>query len=531
MFRKETRRKSTVMALTAMLAMSVVLAACSGGNKTNNGGSSPSASTASPSSSPSGTNSSTPAPSALPETTLTLYIPGTAPKDETQIEDKVNEYLKDKINAKIDLRIIDWGNYDNTVRLNISSREVMDIIFTASWNGHVANVANGGFLALNDPSGPYGDLLKDYGQGIVDALPPIVLANSQIKGKNYGMPTYKEMAEEGGIIYRTDVAEELGLTAQLDAVKTIADLEPILQTVKDKKPDWTPLFLRKGENFNAHYFGKYDYFGDSEVEGMLFKDGTDTKVVMSVESDKYKEIATLTHNLFKKNLVNADAPTSELSPTDALKTGKVFMTVSPLKPGKAAEMETSSGLTGKLKQVTMTSKTISSGETTGAMLGISTTSKDPARAMMFISLLYTDSYLNNLLNFGIEGTHFTKNGDIISRTDKTGDYLAGAAAWMLGSQFLNYVWDNEAADKWEQFKAFNDGAKAAPALGFLFDSEPVKTQVAVIKNVYKEFAPAIETGAVDPAQIDEYVKRLKDNGIDAVITEKQKQLDEYLASK
>lgn len=54
------------------------------------------------------------------------------------------------------------------------------------------------------------------------------------------------------------------------------------------------------------------------------------------------------------------------------------------------------------------------------MLAISTTSEDPARAMMFINLLHTDPYLNNLLNYGIEGKHYLKvNENVIKPTELT----------------------------------------------------------------------------------------------------------------
>jgi len=71
----------------------------------------------------------------------------------------------------------------------------------------------------------------------------------------------------------------------------------------------------------------------------------------------------------------------------------------------------------------------------------------------------------------------------------------------------------------------------SPALGFTFNSEPVKSQVTVLKNVSAEFAPGLDTGAVDPSKADDYFAKLKKNGLDAVIAEKQKQLDKFLSSK
>lgn len=51
------------------------------------------------------------------------------------------------------------------------------------------------------------------------------------------------------------------------------------------------------------------------------------------------------------------------------------MIVASLKPGKDAETAIAANLPGKLKQINMTERTVSTGETAGSMLGISTTSK------------------------------------------------------------------------------------------------------------------------------------------------------------
>lgn len=530
MLRKSKASKSFMLMLATILTTGVVLAGCGNNNK-DGASTSPSASTKpSESAAASSDAPASSAPADLPEVTLSITFPGTAPKDEKKVEEALNAYLKDKINAKIDINMIDWGQWDNKINLAIAGREEMDILFTASWNGHSNNVAKGAFLALNDSNGPAGNLLEKYGQGIIDTLPPAFLAGAKINGFNYGIPTNKELAEQGGVIYRKDIADELGLTAQLDAVKTIKDLEPILAEVKAKRPELTALYLKDGENFNSHYFAKYDHLGDGQIDGVVMKNGTETTVKARYDFPIYKETLTLTRDFFQKGYINRDAATAQLSPQDAMKAGNVFMGVFPLKPGKDAEVANAANLQGKLKQIAMTDRTVSTGETAGSMLGITTTSKNPERAMMFINLLHTDKQLNNLLNFGIEGDHYTRNGEIITATANTPNYAIGAA-WMFGSQFLNYIWDNEDPNKWELFKAFNTDAINSPALGFTFNAEPISSQASVLNNIRKEYDPGLDTGAIDPSKAEEFFKKMNDNGLKEVIAEKQKQLDAFLASK
>lgn len=508
------RSKRAWTPVTAVLMMSMLLAACGG----NNGGN-----TAAESSGSS-------AASELKPYEVKLLWEGPAQKDVLAVEAKINEYLQPKINATVKISTLDWGQYDEKMPLLIASREPMDIVFTAQWNGYANNVSKGAFIPLNNPDGKYGDLIGQYGQEITSSLDPAFLEGSSVGGKIYGIPTNKEMAAQGGVLYRSDIAEELGLTEQLNNVKTVADLEPILKIVKEKKgAGFTPLFMSKTSNFNTHYMAQLDFLGDDTIDGAVRKDGEDTTVISRFEDPDYMAQIELTRKFFEAGLINKDAATTSVG--DPLNSGNVFMTIASLKPGWAEEYATSVGLEGKVKQLELGPATVSTSETAGAMLAISSTSEDPARAMMVINLLHSDKYLINLINFGIEGEHYTKVSDnVIKSGPKSADYNPGVA-WELGNQFLNYTFESENPDKWEQTKTFNASAHQSPALGFIFNVEPVKSQAAILINISKQYAAALETGSIDPVKAQEWYDKEKKNGLADILAEKQKQLDAFLADK
>jgi putative aldouronate transport system substrate-binding protein len=103
---------------------------------------------------------------------------------------------------------------------------------------------------------------------------------------------------------------------------------------------------------------------------------------------------------------------------------------------------------------------------------------------------------------------------------------------MFGNQFLNYVWDSEDPEKWNKFREFNQNAHVSPGLGFVFNSDPVKSEVGALANVIEQYQRALETGSVDPDKVlPEYLGALKAAGLDKVVAEKQRQFDEFLASK
>lgn len=519
---KHTKSK-TALLLTVLIMSSLAATACGNSNHSNTAapGESAKASTAPDAPANTTTDNAATDASKLKPYKLKLVYEGAPQADEALVEEALNKILTEKINATIDIAPIDWGAWDDKINLMIASREPVDILFTASWNGYAKNVAKGVYMDL-------GPLLDQYGQGIKDSLDPAFLSGSKIGGKNYAVPTNKELASSGGIVYRKDIADELGI--DMSKVQKIEDLDAVYKIVKEKKPNMYPLYTTGG-TFSSHSFVELDYLGDTTIPGAIDKNSTDAIVKPAEEFPQYLNALKVTRDYFLKGYINKDAATSQTSSLDAYKTGNVFSTVEPLKPGKAEEIASATALDGKLAQITLTGKTVATSETTGAMLAISTTSKDPERAMMLINLLHTDQEIINLLNFGIEGTHYTRSGNVMTQTEKSGQYAPGVA-WELGNQFLNYVWSSEAPDKWEQFKKFNEGAKSSPALGFTFDSEPVKSEVGALANVLREYQKALETGSVDlDEMLPKFISAQKSAGLDKVIAEKQKQLNEFLASQ
>ena len=104
-------------------------------------------------------------------------------------------------------------------------------------------------------------------------------------------------------------------------------------------------------------------------------------------------------------------------------------------------------------------------------------------------------------------------------------------AWMFGNQMNTYLWSNEDPQKWEKFKAFNESSTKSPALGFVWDPTNVKNEVAACANVKTEFNAPLFTGSIDPEKyLPQYIQKMKEAGLDKIIAEKQKQLDEWAAS-
>lgn len=77
---------------------------------------------------------------------------------------------------------------------------------------------------------------------------------------------------------------------------------------------------------------------------------------------------------------------------------------------------------------------------------------------------------------------------------------------------------------------FNQSASKSKALGFTFNGDSVKAEIAACNAVLDQYRRAIESGVLElDKALPEFLKKLDDAGINTIITEKQKQLDEWAA--
>jgi putative aldouronate transport system substrate-binding protein len=165
------------------------------------------------------------------------------------------------------------------------------------------------------------------------------------------------------------------------------------------------------------------------------------------------------------------------------------------------------------------------------MFAISTASKNPDRAMMFLNLLNTDPYLMTLLNYGVEGVHYNLNADgLVEFTDKRADYQPWRNG--MGNITLLPPQAGEGVGFWDNFKAYYGSAKEIPILGFAFNGKNVETEMGALSNVGAEYMLALDTGTVDPAEkLPEFLQKLDDNGMQKVVDEANTQLQAFLAAK
>ena len=463
---------------------------------------------------------------ALDPVELKWYVIGNGqPKDMDAVLTKVNEWLQPKINATLKLNVFSWGDdFEQKMGAKVASGEEFDITFTSNWAlNYLQNAPRGAFVDLTP-------MLDQYAPKTKALLGDKVIKGASIDGKLYAIPTNKEMAHNWGFLINKDLADKNGI--DITTIKKFEDIEPALKTIKEKEPGVEAFQTVVGES--AYRILDFEKMVDDNVPGAIYGDGRDTKVVNDFDTPESKALFTTLNKWYKAGYIRKDADTITDWSSNR-KAGKVFSAVASLKPGKDGEESVASGI--NWVQVDITAPMATTREMTGAMQAISKSSKNPERALMFLELFNTEPELCNLINYGIEGTHYSKVADTKIKLEQAGkDGYNPGTTWMFGNQFNTYIYDSEkfesATAKWEKFKAYNDSAKPSPILGFTFNAEPVKTKVAALTGVKRQYMPGLETGKADPAvALPKFTEKLKAAGLDDVLAEMQKQVDAFVAKK
>ncbi|MHA2853421.1 ABC transporter substrate-binding protein [Paenibacillus lautus] len=488
-------KKKWLLPLTLLLSASMLLSAC-GGNKeesAGNGG---------------GT--------AEKPVELIWYTIGTPQKDVDKVEAEINKYTAEKIGVTVDMKMIDFGDYNQKMQVMAASGEPMDILFTSSWAfDYVQNARKGAFMELDE-------LIESHGKGIKEAIDPAFLEGSKVDGHNYAIPANKELPAQEAWRFNKTLLDKYNL--DISNVKSMESLEPLLKTIKENEPNVVPLAISKD-------FGPllpFDYIIEKMPMAVYLDDKEELKVVNFLEMPETLDMLKLMNKYYKAGYISPEAATTT-STQDLMTSGNWFTDRAATQPFADNLWSQSYGY--PVVSTPAGDANIFNWSVMGSMQAISANSKYPEKAMEFLNLLNTDVYLRNLVDSGIEGVHYKKlSENVMENLPESKNY--DMPTFALGNVMLTYLNPEDPENKWEEFKKFNESGQPAPLLGFNFDPTKVSTELAAVNNVKEEFWAPLMTGTVNPEEfLPKANEKLKAAGLDKIIAEAQSQIDAWKASK
>lgn len=454
--------------------------------------------------------------------TINMYTMGIGSTTDNQmVQDAINEISREKIGVEVNWTVLDIGQWFEQYNLLLSGSEAVDLM--PNMGGVATGVRQGSFMEMED-------LYAEYGQGIAEYLDDEFLNAGYVDGHLYGIPSQKDFAATKNITYRQDIVDELGL--DVSNVKTIEDWFPIMEAVQKAYPDMTMFVSNAGSTLNQ--WDSYNWDKLEDELGVLMNYGEKAEVVNLFETDEYEKIVREMRKWYEAGFIAKDTATSTEAYSVIIKSGNAFCSITTGNPGIVEEQTQNCGF--PMGTIALTEPLASTMNVTALMWSIPYTSAEPEAAMKFLNLMYTDAEVSNLLNYGIEGVHYTVQDDgtlfYPEGMDASSCTYHPEMTWIWPNTYIAGQWAASTKDLGIKMGEFNKEARKSAAMGWVFNSAPVANEITACTNVIKEYAYGLEVGAVDVDEVlPKFQQALKDAGIDRVIEEKQKQIDEWLAAK
>lgn len=516
-------KKFFALALAALM-MVALLAACGDGGSGSTGGGTSGGSSSGGTSSGGGSSSEVEETFEHADLVVSYVMFAPEPADLQLVQDAINEITERDLNVSVTLKGHNVAAYGEQIKLQLIAQEQVDVFITGNmviFDLFSNQVNNGQLLALDD-------LMDKYGQGIKEVMGDYASVG-MMNGKIYGVPQNRDLAVARSFVYLADVADRNGIKPE--DITNFEELEEALAIIKENEPDMYG--LHPGDVPSSTANGIYTIDGLDDHMGVLENVFSgDTTVVNLFETDAFLNAAKMAKRWSDNGYQFPDADVSDASPYELMGAGRVFGFLSSYKPGITTQA--SQRITGNPKTYVsvLSDAWTYSAKVTNFMWSISAHTKDPVQAMRFMNYMYTSEEYMNLIGWGIEGTHYERVEGTEHTIKQISDNYKTGTTWIFGNEMLCYVTESDPDDLRQQMDDFNQGAKASPATGFVFNAENVSNEVAACLVIWNEVNRSIGCGMVDDidAAAAEISQRLYAAGLQKIMDEKQAQLDAYIAA-
>lgn len=465
--------------------------------------------------------------------TVNMYLIGDTPNDWEKVLGLVNDYLK-PFNTELAVTFMSWSDYQTMYSLVLAGGEQVDLIFTAPWCYMYTEAAKGtlyeltdDFIATNMPlANKYQD--KDSWD------------ETTIAGKTIAVPSNVAQAMGKIVAIRKDLADKHGI----GELKTWDDYKNFMLTIAEKETPESGIYglASSGDNNELWdvYRQQFDTFLalDSDYFDMIYSWDGDLpekdEISLVYETDEFRAYAKDMKEMADAGCWSRSALTNTVTDDDAfgaLQGASIAWNGSVVTYMKQAEG--SEGVECAIYDLT-TDHFVGCEAFSNNDMAIAAGSRNPARAAMVLDLMKFDTYLNRLLLLGVEGEHYSLDGEgNYTELDKSSDYAAFAisASWAIKNGDLT----ESGADP--RMQVISDGweerVESNPTITFVFDTVPVDSYVAAVKTVLMDYVPMLELGLVDDvdATLDEMIQKCYDAGYQNVKDEFDSQYEAWKATR
>ena len=339
---------------------------------------------------------------------LVVYMVGEEPEDVDTVEAAINEKLLEKFNTTIEFQFSTWTDYKNKYN-NMLTTHGADLAYTAMWMDYQTLADVGAFMELDD-------LMPKYAPELYEACGEGALNSCRVNGKLYCFPNLWPEYVNQGIAWRHDLAEKYNIPDPIDSMENV---EGYFQGLIDNGYEGGILYnLGSGASVGTYATSasallRYNHPGkDALSYGFMYDMDNPRQLVDYWHSDEFVEDMKLMKKWadagwWSRSFLSAENDTDALvhEKTTAIIDGtNANKWVSWCNSAKSAGFD--DWEIGWWEYANMDNNAYPAHPTQNATV-IVNGCKYPERALMVVNYIMMDKEMNDLVQCGIEGVHYT----------------------------------------------------------------------------------------------------------------------------
>lgn len=466
--------------------------------------------------------------------TIVLYVLGDEPKDMEKVLEEVNsKYLLPNLNSNLEIKFLNWSDYQTKYSLVLAGGENVDLIYTASWCYYNEEAAKGAFKEMDM------DFVQTYLPYSFEQQPEVSWEQAKIGDKLFAVPKGNaSFSNYDFIVARKDLIDKYQLTEPEDwdsfkvFLKELAKVQGetgvvALNTNANRNQTLEPYLQAKGYDYFTEGF---DYFYNAGNKEEL---PAWDSVLYLYTSDLYLDYAEEMAELAADGVWSKDAINDTNDATAYFENGTSGCIGWNFSAVDAGEKLEKAGLGTFSVYDVSPDIHMARSRYNGDMIAIATNSKHPERAALVLDYMKSDVDLNRTLLGGIRGEHWDLNED----GQRMVLEAAGNYSWNSWGWALNRADEPVMAGTDERRLAISDSIDSrelfAEVAGFTFDSSSVATELSVVNSIVDEYEYSFSLGIYGDnteAKFNEFKGKLEAAGLDKV-TEAMKTQYEAFAAK
>lgn len=545
------KRKYVSCALAAVMAASICLSGCGNENAATNQSTESSKATESKQAEKTEESKASEEQQAeLEEKTIQMWLCGSKQQDSEKVWNAFNEMLQEYVpNTTVEFSIFDYSEYKEKFSQMLATGEGVDVAWAANW-------VTGSFqdLIVDESLMPLNDLLAEYGQDITEVLTPeIVEFHRKADGELYYLVSWQGLAGNmHGLCVTTELAELAGETWVEDTAAALDKYWNENGTVEDQQAvfDQTDKYLAAAKEagklgagldfvtYLGWYYGSNRAASLPSAQGVGVRNGDNTFTVEDIiANDYFKNFCRNMAAFYQKGYIRSDVASVDTNTLHQIQDGVIDENTFVLTMHDAFGNFREEDLTKKWgvdAKVIPVERTVSlaNGEATTTVIPYC--ADEPERAMMVMNAIYSVPELYQTLCWGIEGEHWTDNGD--GTVNYTGggngsDAVYGYDNWKIGSCINGLTTQTMVPGYYEDMRKIEADAYISPFKNFQFDRTGLEDVIVALQAVDTEYGKQVMYGYRDDWEdvLAKYISERKEAGVDKLIEAYQEQLNAYIA--